>query len=217
MRRARALGALFGLALAATSAYPAGEGYISGTVRDEAFGPAASRRLRVRLQLQRRPGRGGHTNAPGSTRPRVGGRIVLRATSTWLSRDAYFEELYHEVACPFDSATGPERHAHPCDRRRDHDRDRFSLTPEARSAHRDGRGDGPATPPTSTSAVHTHWLAVTSGRTDSSGVYTSYAQLPSGSFYARDVEQPGIFRRRCTPTSRAPPGACSVTSGTPSR
>ena len=216
MRRARALGALFGLALAATSAYPAGEGYISGTVRDEASGlPLADVFVYVYnsngVQIAE-----GMTNGAGvyTTDELAAGSYYAR-TSTWLSRDAYFDELYHEVACPFGQCTvtsGTPIHVTAGATTTGID---FSLTPGGRIS---GTVTDAATGLPLANvyvAVHTSTgSAVTSGRTDSSGVYTSYAQLPSGSFYARTSNNLGYSDEVYADIS-CPSGACSVTSGTP--
>jgi hypothetical protein len=214
MRRARALGALIGLVLAAASAYPAGEGALSGTVRDATTGlPLAH----VFVDVFNSNGvwmTNGET-APGGGYAIGGlpaGSYHARTDLSWLG---YLDELFDDVACPFQECTVTSGTSILVTAGATTTGIDFSVTPGGRISGtvRDASTGLPLTN-VSVSVYDAGGSRRTYGSTDGSGVYTTSAELPSGSYYARTSNRQGYFDEVYADIS-CPSESCFVPSGTP--
>jgi hypothetical protein len=206
--------AVLGFLLAGGPAYPAGEGTISGTVRDATTGvPLAHVFIDVFNS-------NGVWMANGETGPGGGyaigglpaGSYHARTDLSWLG---YLDELYDDVACPFQACPVTSGTAILVTAGATTTGIDFSVTPG-------GRISGTVRDASTGLPLPNVWVGIfdaggserTYGSTDGSGVYTTSAQLPSGSYYARTSNRRGFFDVLYAGVSCLS-GSCPVTSGTP--
>jgi hypothetical protein len=198
-------GISFGLALG---------GRISGTVTD---GFTALPLAGVSVYIYNSTGSSmtsGYTNSSGVFTTYSGLPSGTYYALTWNSQ-GYIDELYNNIPCPAGSCTMTSGTA-------------ISVTAGATTTGinfglaRGGRISGTVTDaftalPLVGVSVYVYSASgnqVTSGYTDSSGVYTTYNGLPSGTYYARTRNSQGyideVYNNIACPLS-----VCTVTSGTP--
>jgi Carboxypeptidase regulatory-like domain len=155
----------------------------------------------------------GYTNSSGvytSYRGLSSGTYYAR---TW-NASGYIDELYNNISCPGGACTVASGTAITVSAGATTTGIDFGMA-------RGGRISGTVTDagtslPLAEVAVYVHNStggSVTSVSTDSSGVYTTYSGLPSGTYYARTSNYQGYFDELYNDIP-CPGGSCTVTSGT---
>jgi hypothetical protein len=188
-------------------------GRISGTVTDAA---TSSPLARVYVYVYDSGGSQvtyGYTNGSGAYTSYSGlpsGNYYVRTSNSL----GYLDELYDNIACPFGSCTVTSGTAISVTLGVTKTGINFGLAPG-------GRISGTVTDAGTSSPLAGVYVyvydsggsQVTSGNTNSSGVYTSSRGLPSGTYYARTSNSQGYLDELYD--NIACPGSCTVTSGTP--
>ncbi len=183
-------------------------GHVSGAVRDPTGQP-----LQVAILIYSSGGTllgYGHTNGSGTYTTSTG-----LPTGTYYARSSnsvgYIDELYDNIPCPCAATEGTP----------------IAVTAGATTTGinfvlgRGGRVSGTVAD-SATGAPLAVWVGiyssagalVDSGGTDASGLYTSRAGLPTGTYYAHTWNSQGYVDELYNDIA-CPAGSCSVTSGTP--